>query len=85
MRNTIFKPFAMPQPRKPRKAKSSKRPPLAWDGVKPLKFKVVIYYKGQRYDKIVAYDIDNRRFAYMMPSGIVKPMERVSFIVQKVA
>ena len=37
-------------------------PPRQWDGRKKLPWPVNIYYKGQRYENVEEYDLDNHTF-----------------------
>ncbi len=45
---------------------TKKRPPLAWDGKKPLKMRWGIYYKGWYYpsETIACYDVKAGTFTY---------------------
>lgn len=77
---TYFKPFCMPQPRKPRKAKPTKRPPPIWDGKKPLKFRWTLYCEGYYYpgETISCYNIEARTFTYK-----AKEFTDKSFLVKR--
>jgi hypothetical protein len=61
---------------------SKKRPPLAWDGKKPLPFKWGLYYNGKLSSTVTAYNVLERWYIYESGIGRVKASD-ISFIVKR--
>lgn len=70
---------------------SKKRPPLAWDGEKPLPFVWAIYFDGfygnhVMGDKVSWYDIPRRVFVYINPSDATRFITVTgSFLVKRLS